>query len=225
MEENSIPEELSYHESSDYNVEKKDTLYLVSYIVSLIFTPFMVPFVAFLLIFLFTYLSIMPISYKFSVLMLVYCFTILFPMLGIFIFQKINGWGLKELGKREKRFIPYSLTILSYAACLITMHRIHIPKYMSGIVLAVLICMVVCTIVNLKIKISTHAASSGMMVGGLLSYSFLFQFNPVWWLSGFILLSGMLCSARIILRQHTIAEVFIGFVIGLFCGVTGILFI
>ena len=68
-------------------------------------------------------------------------------------------------------------------------------------------------------------ASSGMMVGGLLSYSFIFQFNPVEWLCCFILLSGMLGSARIIVRQHTLNEVGGGFFVGLFCGIIGILFI
>lgn len=48
---------------------------------------------------------------------------------------------------------------------------------------------------------------------------------PVGWLSGFILLAGLLGSARIILRQHTLCEVGGGFLAGLFCGVTGILFI
>lgn len=226
MEETNIPNELTYHDHSPLTQEeKKDPLYIASYIISAIFTPFMVPFVSFLMLFLFTYLSIMPMSYKLSVLSLVYCFTILFPMLGIFIFQKINGWGIKELGQREKRFIPYGLTILSYLGCLLTMYRVHMPRYMSGIVLSVLICMILCTIINLRLKISTHAASSGMMVGGLLSYSMLFMFNPVWWLAGFILLSGMLCSARIIVKQHTITEVFGGFLVGLFCGITGILFI
>ena len=185
----------------------------------------MVPFVAFFLILFFTYLRIMPLAYKVTVLALVYCFTILMPMLGIYLFQKINGWGIRELGEREKRFIPYGLTILSYMACLITMYRIHMPHYLAGIILAVLICMVICTFVNLKWKISTHMASSGLMVGGLLSYSFIFQFNPVWWLCFFILLSGCLGSARIIVRQHTLNEVLGGFLVGLFCGVTGILFI
>lgn len=32
---------------------------------------------------------------------MVYCFTILLPMLGIYLLQKINGWTLRELGKRE----------------------------------------------------------------------------------------------------------------------------
>ena len=115
MEENNIPNELTYHESVPLTAEeRRDPIYMASYIVSAIFTPFMVPFVAFLLIFVFTYLNIMPLSYKLSILGLVYCFTILFPMLGIYIFQKINGWGIKELGNRENRFIPYGLTILSY---------------------------------------------------------------------------------------------------------------
>ena len=121
MEENNIPNELTYHEPVPLTAEeKRDPLYIASYIVSAIFTPFMVPFVAFLLIFVFTYLNIMPLSYKLSILGLVYCFTILFPMLGIYIFQKINGWGIKELGNRENRFIPYGLTILSYLGGLLT---------------------------------------------------------------------------------------------------------
>ena len=221
-----IPDQLTFHERKQSPDDTpKDTLYWGARIISAVFTPFMVPFVAFFLILFFTYLRIMPLAYKVTVLALVYCFTILMPMLGIYLFQKINGWGIRELGEREKRFIPYGLTILSYMACLITMYRIHIPHYLAGIVLAVLICMVICTFVNLKWKISTHMASSGLMVGGLLSYSFIFQFNPVWWLCFFILLAGCLGSARIIVRQHTLNEVFGGFLVGLFCGVTGILFI
>ena len=221
-----IPDQLTFHErKQSLEDTPKDALYLGAQIISAIFTPFMVPFVAFFLLMFFTYLRIMPLGYKVTVLALVYCFTILMPMLRIYLFQKINGWGIRELGEREKRFIPHGLTILSYMACLITMYRIHMPRYLAGIILAVLICMVICTFINLKWKISTHMASSGLMVGGLLSYSFIFQFNPVWWLCFFILLSGCLGSARIIVRQHTLNEVFGGFLVGLFCGVTGILFI
>ena len=226
MESTSIPDELTYHEPSPGQPSLvNDKLYVTSRIISAVFTPFMVPFVAFCLLLFLTYLRILPLSYKLTVLGMVYSFTILLPMLSIYLFQKINGWGIKELSDREKRFFPYALTILCYVACLLTMYRIHLPRYMCGIIAATLLCMLICTLVNMKWKISTHMASSGLMVGGLLSYSFLFQFNPVWWLCGFILLSGMLGSARIILRQHTLFEVGGGFFAGLFCGVIGILFI
>lgn len=226
MEETSIPEQLTYHEPAPHPQEERDHfLFMASRVISAVFTPFMVPFVAFLMLFCFTYLRIMPLQYKVTVLAMIYCFTILLPMLAIYLFQKINGWGIRELGVRERRFIPYGLTILSYIGCLLTMFRIHLPRYMCGIVMATLLCMVICTAINLKWKISTHMASCGMMVGGLLSYSFIFQFNPVSWLCAFILLAGMLGSARIIVRQHTLGEVGGGFLVGLLCGVIGILFI
>ncbi len=205
-------------------IERKTLIYLSKF-VSAIFTPFMVPFVAFFMLFFFTYLRILPIQYKLIVLAIVYCFTIFMPMLSIYLFQKISGLGIKGLSNRENRFIPYALTIVSYVACLLTMYRLHLPRYMAGIIVATLICMILCTIINFKWKISTHVASSGMMVGGLLSYSFLFSFNPIWWLCFFILLSGMLGTARMILRQHHLLEVLAGFIVGLFCGIIGILFI
>lgn len=226
MEENNIPDQLAYHEPEALTTEElQDKLYMPARILSLLFTPFMVPFVAFLMLFFLTYLRILPLQYKLSVLGMVYCFTILLPMLGIYLLQKINGWTLHELGHREKRFIPYGITILSYAGCLLMMYRMHLPRYMGGIIIATLLCMLICTAVNIRWKISTHMASSGMMVGGMLSYSFIFQFNPVGWLCLFILLSGLLGSARIIVRQHSLNEVGGGFLIGLFCGIIGILFI
>ncbi|CCY92036.1 uncharacterized protein BN461_02261 [Bacteroides sp. CAG:1076] len=226
MEETNIPDQLTYHDPAPRNQEEqRDTLFMAARIISAIFTPFMVPFVAFLLLFFFTYLRVLPLQYKLTVLIMVYCFTILLPMLGIYLLQKINGWTLQELGNRKKRFIPYLITIMSYTGCFLTMYRIHLPRYMSGIIIATLLCMVICTSINLKWKISTHMASCGMIIGGLLSYSFIFQFNPIWWLCGFILLAGMLGSARIIVRQHTLNEVGGGFLVGLFCGIIGILFI
>jgi hypothetical protein len=203
----------------------RNALLTGSRLISAVYTPFMTPLIAFALILFCSFLRIMPMEYKLTVLGMVYCFTVLMPMLSIYLYQKVNGWGLRELGRREKRFVPYGLTILSYLACLFSMHRIHLPRYMTGIITATLICMLVCTALNLRWKVSTHVASSGLMVGGLLSYSFLFQFNPVWWLSFFILLSGMLGTARIILCQHTQMEIFVGFLVGMFCGVAGILFI
>ena len=196
-----------------------------SRVVSAIHTPFMTPLIAVGLILFFSFLRIMPLAYKLTVLGLVYSFTVPMPMLSIYLYQKINGWGLRELGRREKRFVPYGLTIISYLACLLTMHRIHLPRYMTGIITASLICMLVCTMLNFKWKVSTHVASGRMMVGGLLSFSFLFQFNPVGWLSFFILLTGMLGTARMIICQHTLIEIFVGFLVGMFCGVAGILFI
>ena len=186
-------------------------------VISAIFTPFSIPFLAFLILFLFSYLRIMPIQYKLIVLGVVYCFTILMPTLTIFLFRKINGFSPEDLGERKRRFMPFLLTITSYVFCLVMMHRLNIPWYMTGIILAALIMMVICIVVNLKWKLSEHMAGVGAIVGGLVSFSALFGYNPVWWLCLFILIAGVLGTARIILQHHTLGEVLVGFAVGLIC--------
>ena len=193
------------------------TLIRTARVISAIFTPFSIPFLAFLILFLFSYLRIMPIQYKLIVLGVVYCFTILMPTLTIFLFRKINGFSPEDLGERKRRFMPFLLTITSYVFCLVMMHRLNIPWYMTGIILAALIMMVICIVVNLKWKLSEHMAGVGAIVGGLVSFRALFGYNPVWWLCLFILIAGVLGTARIILQHHTLGEVLVGFAVGLIC--------
>ncbi|WP_294592509.1 hypothetical protein [uncultured Bacteroides sp.] len=193
------------------------TLIRTAQVISAIFTPFSIPFLAFVILFIFSYLRIMPLQYKLIVLGVVYCFTILMPTLTIFIFRKINGFSPKDLVERKRRYVPFILTITSYVFCLLMMHRLNIPWYMTGIILAALVMMVICVIVNLKWKLSEHMAGAGAVVGGLVAFSALYGYNPVGWLCLFILVAGVLGTARIILQHHTLGEVMGGFTVGLIC--------
>ncbi len=186
-------------------------------VISMIFTPFSIPFMAFLILFVFSYLRIMPLQYKLIVLGVVYCFTILMPTLTIFLFRKINGFTPEDLTERKRRYVPIILSITSYVFCLIMMHRLNIPWYMTGIIFASLIVMIICVIVNLKWKLSEHMAGAGAIIGGLVAFSALFGYNPVGWLCIFILVAGVLGTARIILQHHTLGEVMGGFAVGLIC--------
>lgn len=189
----------------------------MSKVVSAVFTPFSVPFMAFLILFLFSYLRIMPLQYKLIVLGVVYCFTILTPTLTIFLFRKLNGFSSEEMGERKRRYVPFLLTITSYIFCLVMMIRLNLPWYMTGIILAALLMMIVCVVSNLKWKLSEHMAGAGAVIGGLVAFSALFGYNPVWWLCLIILIAGMLGTARIILQHHTLGEVMGGFAVGLLC--------
>ena len=109
MEETNIPSQLTYHEPEpDKGNRPKDTLYRASRVISAVFTPFMLPFVAFVLLFTFTYLRILPLRYKLTVLCIVYCFTILLPMLGIYLMQKstdgrFTNWASANAGSSPTR--------------------------------------------------------------------------------------------------------------------------
>lgn len=194
-------------------------------LLSMLLTPFTIPSLSFLFLFFGTYLRILPHTYRLSVIGMIICFTWLAPLLTIYLLQKTNGEGIKGLHERKKRFLPYLICILSHLACLIIMYRLHMPRYMSGVIESTLLCLILCVFINFRWKISTHSAGIGILIGNIWAYSLLFHFNPIIYFCLTILLAGMIGTSRIIVGQHTLSEVFAGFVVGMFCGITGILFI
>ena len=204
---------------------RTSALEVFSRILSAVFNPLLTPLYVFILLFQFTYMAIMPPAYKLFLLGIVATFTLLSPLLFIGIYKWINKWNMKELSERKRRFVPYLLTMMSFATCLLILYRMNFPYYFSGIITAYLLSMTVCALANFRWRFSVHLTGCGLLVGGLLAYSLLFQFNPVRWLCGFILLAGIQGTARISLHQHTLLEVIAGFVAGMFCGIIGILFI
>lgn len=197
---------------------KEKNIILAARILSMVFTPFYLPLVGLIALFTFSYLSLMPWPYKLTVLGLVYLFTILLPTLLIHFYRGYHGWTLIELGKKERRVVPYLLSIVSYFVCYYVMHRFNIPHFMSNILMSALVIQILCAIINVWWKISTHTAAIGGVTGALMAFSMLFAFNPVWWLCFTLLVSGMVGSSRIILHQHTLGQVLAGYGIGLLIG-------
>ena len=99
------------------------------------------------------------------------------------------------------------------------------PHFMGSILVAALAVQTFCAIINLCFKVSTHTSAIGGLTGGMLAFSFIFNFNPIWWLCLLVLLGGMVGSSRMILRQHNLSEVVSGYVIGAFAAFTTILFV
>ena len=89
------------------------------------------------------------------------------------------------------------------------------PHFIGTVIVAALVLQVVCALVNLRWKVSTHSAAIGGVVGALIAFSFLFTFNPTWWLFFLFFMAGLVGTSRMILRQHTLIEVSMGFLIGI----------
>ncbi len=191
----------------------------------MLFTPFYLPIVGIALLFLFSYLNMFPWSYKIQVLILVYLFTVLLPSLLIHLYRRYQGWNLIELGHREKRMIPYILSIVSYFTCVYVMERLHMPHFMGSIIVAALAVQIICALINVWWKISTHTAAIGGVAGALFAFAYYLGFNPIWWLCLIIIVAGMVGTSRMILRQHSLSQVVGGFCVGFVCAAVAILFL
>lgn len=202
---------------------KEKNIIITARVMSMVFTPFYLPIVGLIALFTFSYLSIMPWQYKLSVVLMVYLFTILFPSLLIHLYRKYQGWTPSELGQKERRMVPYIIAILCYFVCYYLMSLMRMPDFMANILVAALAIQIVCAIVNVWWKISTHTAAIGGFAGALLAFSILFAFNPIWWFCLVILVAGTVGSSRMILRQHSLTQVLVGFLVGAVLGFTMIL--
>ena len=183
---------------------REKNIILAARVVSMLFTPFYLPMVGLMALFVFSYLTLMPWMYKLQVLTLVYIFTILLPTLLIHLYRRYRGWSLIELGHKERRLVPYVMgTILS----------------------AALFIQIVCALINVWWKISTHTAAIGGVAGALFVFGEFFGFNPVWWLCVVFFLAGLLGTSRMILRQHSLLQVVAGFVVGVVCSAVGLVYL
>ena len=197
-------------------LRQKHIIYMAR-VLSLLFTPFYLPVIGLSVLFTFSYLSLLPWLYKIEVVALVYFFTVLMPTFMIYLYRKCQRWSLIELGRRERRAVPYLISIVCYFSCIYLMQRLYIPRFMGSIVVAALIVQIVCAIINNWWKISTHTAAIGGVGGALLAFAEIFGYNPIGWLCVIILVAGLLGSSRMILRQHSLQQVLAGFGVGLVC--------
>ena len=185
-----------------------------SRVMSIIFTPFYLPLVGMIALFSFSYLSLLPISYKLFVLLIVYLCTILIPTMLIHFYRKYQGWSMLKLITREGRMVPYVISIMCYFLCFYILNYFHCPHFMSSIVIAALIIQILCATINVWFKISTHTTAIGGFTGSLLAFAELFVFNPLWWLCVLLILAGLVGTGRMILRQHSLHEVVYGYLMG-----------
>ena len=198
----------------------KQTILLARFF-STIFRPSYYPTVGMFILLSFTYLNLFPWVFKLWVLSLVFLFTFCMPALGTFIYRRLHKWSAQELRKRHKRAVPYIINICCYLCLMHVFHATHMPHFLMAIVGISLLIQCTCIVVNLWRKVSMHSAGSGGVIGALVAYAAIFGFNPVWWLSLAILVSGCVMTSRMVLRQHTLAQVLGGTLIGIACGIVG----
>lgn len=186
---------------------KEKNIIFTARIMSMIFTPFYLPIVGLIALFIFSYMSLLPMMYKLVMLAMVYLLTVVAPSLLIHLYRLCQGWTSHELGRKERRLVPYIISIVCYFACFFWMEYRNTPRVISIIVVVALTIQMVCALINIWWKISTHTAAIGGVAGGLISYSIAFSFNPLWWLCFVLILAGAVGTARMILRQHSLSQV------------------
>lgn len=181
-------------------------------------TPFYLPVLGLIFLFTFSYLSIFPMMYKLLMVLLFYLFSVLLPTYLIHVYSKYEGWTTKQLINRERRMVPYVISILCYFLGFYLLTLMNTPDFISVIFVVAIIIQVLCAAVNRWWKISIHSAGIGGVTGMVVAFSVILSFDPTWWLCMLLLIAGLVGTARMVLRQHSLAQIVCGYLIGLASG-------
>lgn len=203
-------------------MKERRGIIIAAKVLSIVFRPNYYPLVGFIILFTMTYLALLPWGYKLIVLGIVYLLTIALPALATETYRRLRGWRETDLRHQHKRIMPLILNVISYGACLQMIHWLRLPAFVSAIIVISMLVQVACVLFSIWTKISVHSTGAGALIGGLMAYSMIFQFNPVWWLCLALLVSGLVNSSRMLLRQHTLGQVLGGTLVGVICGLLGI---
>lgn len=220
-EENKNPEpakpaqdpDVTYFEDST-EAERKITL--LSNIISWIFVPLMMPVYGILLIFNLSILSLTSFQTKLFFTLVVFGVNFAFPMLMVILLKKLGFIQDVGLNGRRERLIPYLITIVCLSATGWFLSFKGAPLWVSMFYVGGALAALVNMIVNFRWKISAHAAGIAGIAAMLIQITKEGFPAPgmTLWITGTILLAGILCSARVWLGRHTLLQVLAGSAVG-----------
>ncbi|MBP3228359.1 MAG: hypothetical protein J6M53_06230 [Bacteroidaceae bacterium] len=199
------------------------TLLRLARLVSQIFTPHYIPVAAYALLLTLTYMAQLPLGFRAAMLAVVWFFAVLLPRTLVRIYLRTQGLRARDLTVRRRRFVPYAIAAASYGALLYLVQTLMMPRFLASVAVGAMAVVAVCALVNFSYKVSTHAAATGGAAGLLMGLSLLYSFEATGWLCLTVLVCGLVCTARVVLRQHTLGQVGLGALLGFVAVLVGTL--
>ena len=190
----------------------------IAKITSVVLFPIFFPSYLILVLFYFNNFNAfqIPLSAKFMVFSIILITTCIFPILFIFI-MKLRGMIQSiQMETREERVFPLIITTTFFFMAYYMLKDIEVLSLFLRFLLGSTILMIVALLINFLTKISIHMIGVGGMTGAFLGLSLGMSANILSLIILSILLSGLTGYARLKLKAHNQAQIYGGFLCGLF---------
>lgn len=145
---------------------------------------------------------------------LVFVGTYVLPVCISYLLFKMGIILSLEMKRAKDRRIPYLIGALCYYLVAMLVEQIQLPTEVYFYLLAATLVIVIHLLGLLFFKPSAHLAGIGGLTGLLLALSIKYSINLLPFLAMAFFLAGLLASARLQLKAHTIKEVISGYFSG-----------
>lgn len=153
--------------------------------------------------------------------------TIFFPLVTVLLLKGLGFIKSVYLRTQKERIIPYvASNIFYFWLFLVLKNNAEIPQIATSFVLGIFLASSVALVLNSFFKISMHALGMGALCGLLLVIIFSgFPFGTFLPLMIVILVTGIVCTSRLILTNHTMFDINSGILIAILCQMIAFIFI
>ena len=194
---------------------------ILAQVFSVVFHPLFIPFyvVAFLINYHPSYFSGLGFYTKFELLRSTIFNTILFPAFALLVMKGLGFVKSFMLHSREDRIGPYLANMIFYfwMARVLFNYKPELTPILASFMTGVFITTALALIANVFYKISMHAIGCGGMLGIFIIIMNSNSMLMTWPLSLALLITGIVCTSRLIVSDHTQKEIYMGLLVGLVC--------
>ena len=203
--------------------EQPVALQWIAKIISYIFHPVFVPvMVVWFFVYTHPYLfaGFSNVQKLRTVMMAVVSFTF-FPLVTVLLLKGLKFIDTIYLHTQRDRVIPFIACMIWYFWIWYVWNNfgktrdvMDMPPVAVQFALATFISTIIGLMVNIKMKVSLHAISAGIVLTLFIIMAFTQNLNFGIWLAVVFFLTGLVCTARFIVSDHTAAEIYGGLVVG-----------
>lgn len=185
-------------------------------IISAVFSPLFIPTYGVGLALLTTTLYYVAPSAKWHVVLTTLATTGMIPLIAIYLLARIGRVTDTGLNQRRERTLPYLIALACYLGCAGYLVTVHSPAWLTMFMVGGAVTLTVTTTINFWWKISAHAAGMGGIEALMIHIIArgLNVWETEWVAMSTIILAGLVCSCRLILRRHTLGQLAAGFALG-----------
>ncbi len=205
------------------NTEKRysPALKIPAYLLSYIFHPLFIPVIAtwFLAFVHQGYFTGITPQEKLFILIRVAINTVFYPAFAILLFKGVGFIHSIYLKSQRERILPYiAANIFYFWMYLVFRNQPAVPSMLTSFIFGIFLSSSVALLANIYFKISMHALGAGAFAGLMLVIIFTgFPYNIFLPSMLIFLISGCVCTSRMIISDHTPFDIYTGIFFGIIC--------
>jgi len=193
---------------------------MVAKLVSYILHPLFIPVYFFLfLAYQFPYEFTVSMAFELKLkLISTFIMTAFFPAFAVFLLWRVNFIHSIFLKTQKERIIPFFITMFFYWWMYYLSRNLKDqPEVLKFFFFGIFIATSIGVIINNYIKISLHGIAMGSVLAAIILFSIYYQTPLGLPIIITILLTGLVCTSRLLITNHTQAEIYVGLFTGILC--------